>query len=167
MYKKRYRIRVVLALTIMLLITGVIPASARPFTTNFTGTEILVSIPDPGESLVIGGKLHISGMVNIASDVADDPRVSGTSRVVINAILDVNDNLSGPMWGSYYLENEGGSWRGTWTGERTSEGFASIRMEAQGRGGYQGMSAWWDIERLSPDPTAPYSVNGYILDPGP
>src|SRR5512147_881746 len=152
MNKKYYQIGTVLAVVILLLGLGASSASARPFTTDFTGTEILLAIPDTGESVVIDGKLHITGLVNLASDVADDPRVSGTSRVVINAILDLNDNLSGPMWGSYYLENEGGSWRGTWTGKRTSEGFAYIRLESQGRGGYQGMSAWWDVERLSPDP---------------
>ncbi|MGE5223321.1 MAG: hypothetical protein ACM3PY_12855 [Omnitrophica WOR_2 bacterium] len=166
MNKKYYRISAILVLITAFLMMGVMPASARRFTTNFTGTEILVSVPDPGESVVIDGKLHITGMVNIGSAVLDDPRVSGTSRAVINGILDLNDNLSGPMWGNYYLENEDGSWSGTWTGERTSEGFAYIRLEGQGRGGYQGISAWWQLERLSPDPTAPYSVKGYILDPG-
>jgi hypothetical protein len=140
--------------------------SARPFTTNFTGIETVLSVPDPGESVVIDGKLHINGLVNIVEDVADDPRVSGTSRIVINAIFDLDDNLSGPVWGSYYLENAGGSWSGTATGERTSEGFLYVRMEGHGGGGYRGMSAWWNVERLSPDPLAPAGMYGYILDPG-
>jgi len=166
MNKKYYQICTVLAVVAMLFVLVSSSASARPFTTDFTGIETVLSIPDPGESAVIDGKLHITGLVNVVEDIADDPRVSGTSRVVINGILDLDDNLSGPVWGSYYLENAGGSWRGTWTGERTTEGFLYLRMEGHGGGGYRGMSAWWNVERLSPDPLAPASMYGYILDPG-
>jgi hypothetical protein len=123
MYKKYYQICAVLAVITVFFVIRANPASARPFITDFTGTETVLSIPDPGESVVIGGKLHVTGLVNVVEDVANDPRVSGTSRVVINAILDPEDNLSGPVWGSYYLGNAGGSWSGTWTGKRTSEGF--------------------------------------------
>jgi hypothetical protein len=67
--------------------------------------------------------MHITGLVDICTDVTDDPRVSGEDRIVINAILDLSDNLSGPMWGSAVISNEDGSWLGFWSGERTSEGF--------------------------------------------
>jgi hypothetical protein len=168
--KKNYfrfgAILVAIAVSAALFLSGVSSASARPFTTDFTGTSTCVDVPNTGVTMVADGKLHIKGLVNICSDKADDPRVSGTDTIVINAILDLNDNLSGPMWGSASVENEGGSWEGFWTGKRTSDGFAYIRMSAHGLGDYKGMQAWWDLERLSPDPTHPYSMSGHILDPG-
>ena len=169
MSKKHYRIGAILAMMAMiaaLFLFGVIPASARPFTTDFTGTSTCVDVPGTGEFKVIDGKLHIKGLVDICTDVADDPRVSGTDMIVINGILDLNDNLSGPLWGNARIENASGSWVGFWTGERTSDGFAYLRMSARGLEGYQGMQAWWELERLSPNPGDPYSLSGYILDPG-
>lgn len=166
MYKNYIRLCTILALLIMLFITGAGMASARPFTTDFTGTSICEDVPGTGETTVIDGKLHINDSESVCIDEADDSRVSGEDRIVIHAILNLNDNLSGPMWGSIIITNEGGSWVGNWTGERTSEGYVYIRMKARGINGYQGIQAWWDFERLSPDPAAPYSFSGYILEPG-
>jgi len=168
--KKNYirfgAILVVIAVIAVLFLSSASSASARPFITDFTGTSTCEDVPNTGVMKVVDGKLHIKGLVDVCRDEADDSRVSGTDTIVINAILDLNDNLSGPMWGSASVENEDGSWEGFWTGKRTSDGFAYIRMSARGLGDYQGMQAWWDLERLSPDPTYPYSMSGHILDPG-
>lgn len=166
MNKKFYKICVALLAFIMLMSVGVGSASARPFVTNFTGVSNCVDVPGTGEIVIKDGKMHIIGLENICIDVTDDPRVSGEDRIVIYAVLDLNDNLSGPMWGSAVISNEDGSWVGVWTGERTSEGFAYLRMHAPGKEGYQGMQAWWELERLSSDPTVPYIMSGTILDPG-
>lgn len=157
---------VVMAVIAVVFLIDASSASARPFKTDFTGTSTCEDVPGTGEFKVIDGKLHIKGLEDICIDSADDPRVSGTDTIVINAILDLDDNLSGPMWGSARIENEGGLWVGFWTGKRTSDGFAYLRMSAHGLLAYQGMQARWDLERLSSDPTYPYSFNGYILDPG-
>lgn len=169
MNKKYNRISAILAIIAMIalfLMTDASLASANPFTTDFAGTETCVDVPGTGEYKVTDGKLHIVSLENVCNDVADDPRISGTNRIVINAAFDINDNLSGPMWGSVYLEKEGGAWIGLWTGERTSDGFAYIRASLRGRGGYEGLHAWLNLERLSPNPADPYNYSGYIFDPG-
>jgi hypothetical protein len=165
-YFRLSAIRIVMVVIVMIFVIDASSASARPFTTDFTGTSTCVDVPGTGEFKVTDGKMHIKGLEDICIDVADDSRISGTDTIVINAILDLNDNLSGPMWGSAYIENEGGAWTGFWTGMRTSDGFAYLRMSAHGLLGYQGMQARWDLERLSPNPADPYSYSGYILDPG-
>ena len=166
MNKKFYKISITLVVFIMLMSVGVGSASARPFVTDFTGVSNCVDVPGTGEIVIKDGKMHIMGAESICVDVTDDPRVSGEDRIVINAVLDLSDNLSGPMWGSAVISNEDGSWLGVWSGERTSEGYVYIRMHAPGKEGYRGMQAWWELERLSPDPEFPYTMSGYILDPG-
>jgi hypothetical protein len=162
---KRFRLLIALVVVAVLIFVGASSASAQPFTTPFTGTSTCV---DAGgtEPVVKDGKLHFIGAVQLCDDVATDDRVSGTDRIVIYGILDLSDNLSGPLWGTARIENEGGIWVGVWTGERTSQGFTYLRMHAHGLDGYKGMQAWWELERLSPDPYEPYSMSGRILNPG-
>jgi hypothetical protein len=74
--------------------------------------------------------------------------------------------ITGPMWGTFHLVNDGGSWEGTWTGERDEQGFAYIRVVGHGMGGYAGLHYEMQAQRLSPDPFALYQFEAWILDPG-
>jgi len=71
MSKKHYCIRTILAVMAMiaaLFLIGASPASARPFTTDFTGTSTCVEVPGTGDFKVIDGKLHIKGLEDVCTD---------------------------------------------------------------------------------------------------
>lgn len=154
-----------LAVTLLLLTASGVVAGGGSFT-DFTGTSAnCVEVGMEAPPVVRGGKLHMRGLTQECTDSASDPRVSGTEHVVIHGILDLSDNLAGPFWGTDVVTTGEGQRRGDWTGERTSEGFVYVRIHARGTGAYEGMQAWWWLERLSPDPAATATFRGRILDP--
>jgi hypothetical protein len=72
----------------------------------------------------------------------------------------------GPMWGTVRLDNAGGYWEGSWTGERTElQGFSYIQAVLRGHGGYEGLQARATYVRESPDPTAPFVIQGVVMEP--
>jgi hypothetical protein len=71
------------------------------------------------------------------------------------------------MWGTFRIENEEGYWEGSWVGERTEvQGFSYIRGVLHGHGAYEGLQARAEYVRESPDPTAPFTVHGMVMEPG-
>ena len=65
------------------------------------------------------------------------------------------------------MENDGGYWEGTWTGERTElQGSSYIRAIMRGHGDNEGLQAWASYVRESPDPTAPFVIQGVATEPG-
>jgi hypothetical protein len=72
---------------------------------------------------------------------------------------------TGPEWGTFHIENEGGNWDGTWTGKRDENGYSIIKGVAHGSGDYAGLKGHWTFSRLSPDPAAPFDITGWILEP--
>ena len=152
----------------LLLLTASGAAAEGGFFTDFTGTSVNCEpVGMEAPPVVHDGKLHVRGLTQECTDSASDPRVAGTERIVIHGILDLNDNLSGPFWGTSVVTSGEGQWLAVWTGESTSDGFFYARMHARGTGAYEGMQAWWWLERLSPDPAAPTTFHGRILDPKP
>jgi hypothetical protein len=100
--------------------------------------------------------------------VASDPRVTGDEVITINYNMKVVDPpvyITGRMWGTFRITNEGGYWEGTFTGLRDEQGYSYIEYVGSGGGGYAGLQIRVHDERLDPDPTALYHWTGYILDP--
>ncbi len=151
---------------IMVAVLLVVAAGPPPRATPFTGTETCVDVPGTGTFTVVDGKLHIRGLIDECTDVMSDPRLSGTTTVVIDAVFDPATNLSGPMWGTYHTGNAGGTWDGRWVGKRTTNGFSFIKAVAHGGGGYAGLHSFSRMERLSPNPADPLTISGYLHDPG-
>lgn len=80
-----------------------------------------------------------------------DPRVSGTAEV---AVIFEQRPPGTEMWGSFVLTNDGGTWRGDWTGEIDSESFHVVDGVLLGEGDYDGLqydTRWegviypWDV----------------------
>lgn len=167
---KRKRILVgVMFLLILLVFTT--PALANTEKSEFSGTSYLTALLDPGITTHPDGNEHVRGLSLQYDDVveAGDPRVGGTDTIVANynfKPVPLPGGLAGPMWGTLRVENAGGYWEGTWAGERTEDGFLFVRAVYHGRGGYEGLKAKVYIERLSPDPAAPATFRGYVIDPG-
>jgi hypothetical protein len=74
--------------------------------------------------------------------------------------------VTGPMWGTFRITNDGGYWKGAWVGYRDKRGYSYIDYVGTGGGGYAGLKLWLHIERLNPDPTTVETVTGYILERG-
>jgi hypothetical protein len=72
------------------------------------------------------------------------------------------------MWGTWRVVNAGGEWNGYWQGTRTltPEGvISSIVGTALGSGGYEGLTARWDIRGLNVGPDNPYlHYTGFIVE---
>ena len=68
------------------------------------------------------------------------------------------------MRGAIHVQNDGGSWVGTWVGTRTVEGHSYIRAVMRGRGAYKGLHAKATYVRQTPDPAQPYVIQGVIIE---
>jgi len=147
------------------------PVAAKTIRTDYGGVEHFVGPLSPGRQWVSeDGVLHIRGGQEAYRDEVDDSRLSGDVVVTLN----VNFHFAappvmvyGPMWGTVRLENDGGYWEGSWTGERTEvQGFSYIQAVLHGHGGYKGLQARVSYVRESPDPTAPFVIRGTVVQPG-
>jgi hypothetical protein len=165
----RVRSLAVVFVILVLLCLTVGPASAGN-KTHFTGSEISVETVSPGEEFFPDGRYHVRGAVEHFAFQADDSRLDDADNIVV-----VNWNfvwmpepvfVSGPMWGTFELTNEGGSWEGSWTGLRDENGFSYYHFVGHGVGGYDGLQLRMWGERLDPNPSVPEIDHGYILETG-
>jgi len=166
MKKLSFLLKVGLLLTVLL--ASALPAQAEAVKTEFTGSSALMGLIDPGVETHPDGNVHVRGLTLLYFDDLSDPRVSGFDTVVVNYNMRTVSPpafITGPMWGTLHIENEGGYWDGTWTGVRDEEGFAYLRGVAHGHGGYEGLKATYDLTRLSPDPNGSFDVTGTIIEP--
>jgi hypothetical protein len=162
-------ILVILLVCSVLLLGTVDQAAASATMTPFTGTEVYVSELSPGEIFSSDGNMHIRGIVQSFAATVSDPRVTGLDTVTINGnfkLVAPPVSFMGQMWGTFRISNGDGYWEGTWTGVRAENGFSYMTVRGEGYGEYEGMKIFMDVERLSPDPTQPEILNGYILEPG-
>lgn len=168
MSKRIFKLSVASLLVLLILVA---PIAARTTRTEYAGTENYVGPVAAGRQWVSeDGVLHIRGGEEAYDDDVDDPRLCGDSLVTVNANFKLADPpvfVYGRMWGTFRIENEGGYWTGNWVGERTeSQGFSYIRTVLHGHGDYDGLLARADYVRENPNPAAPFSVSGVVIDPG-
>jgi hypothetical protein len=157
--------------SLLVLLVLVAPVAAKTTRTEYAGTEYGVGPMSGGRQWVSeDGVLHIRGAQQPYQDQVDDPRLCGDALVTVNAnfkFAAVPVSVYGRMWGTFRIENEGGYWTGNWVGERTeSQGFSYIRTVLHGHGDYDGLLARADYVRENPNPAAPFSVSGVVIDPG-
>jgi len=154
---------------LMILSILAAPVAAGTSRTEYEGYEYF-------EGEIGGGRMWISdeGVLLIRdfqeayTDVVSEPRLSGDLVVTINANFQFTElgEMYGPMWGTSILENDGGTWEGSWVGKRTEEGYSYIRCVMHGHGDYEGLQARVDYVRESPYATVPFTVHGVLMDPG-
>ena len=167
MSKSVFRLTVASLLVLVLLVAPVAPGTVR---TEYSGTEEYVGGVESGRQWVSEeGVMHIRGGVEAYTDAVNDARLCGDSLVTLNA----NFQLAGPpvfvygrMWGTFRIDNDDGYWPGPWVGERTEQGHSIIRAVLQGYGDYEGLQARANYVREDPNPIAPFSVSGVVMDPG-
>jgi hypothetical protein len=129
---------------------------------SFTGIEQMGAVVNPGSTAHENGRLIIRGMVQQAQDSVTDPRLSGDLTIEVNAWFDAA-TFSGPMWGTFIMENKNGKWLCAWIGQRTAEGKSTLEAWGYGIDRYEGLTAHWNYVRQDPDPNAPFSIDGYVM----
>jgi hypothetical protein len=174
------------AVTALLVMGMVVPASARAERTDFVGLYFPAGMPgtgtacpytwadpafciiDPGTWTELGsGRIRIRGMqvfeLAFAWDAEDtsivEPRKTGYDMVTANANLDAS--LSGPTWGTWRLHafDDELMFTGTFTGDFEA-GIPAVHYVGQGVGPYAGQHMSGDIGRV-PDP---YNMVGRIVE---
>ena len=158
------------ALTLVVLSILVAPVAAGTIRTEYEGVEHYVEQLSPGRQWVSeDGVLHIRGAQDAMRDEVSDPRLCGDVVVTANANFHFADPpvfVYGPMWGTFRIDNDGGYWEGSWVGERSEQGFSSIRGILRGREAYEGLQARMNYVRESPYPTDPFLIHGVVMEPG-
>ncbi len=164
---KRYKFLPMLVLALVAVLVSVSPAIAGVQMTAFTGTANF------GETLIAGewtylpsGNVLARGIVETYHDVNSDPRLTGTETITSNANFRPAPSselgLAGHLWGTFHIENEGGTWDGTFTSEITEGGEYIYRGVAQGSGGYEGLRA--HLEAYRNGHSGPFTITGWILE---
>jgi hypothetical protein len=110
------------------------------------GTEILTVVTQPkGQS--VASVRELRGGVAAVATAANDPRVSGTGTWQFDQ--DAYASV-GPEWGTYHLQNEGGSWDGDCQGGTWSDGNAAVRScWLTGSEAYDGYSYFFIVTQTS------------------
>ena len=129
---------------------------------HVTGTETVVAVANKGTATTVDGVLQVRGIVATTTDAMSDPRVSGTGTIGGN----YDRWPPGPgatQWGTYRLENEGGTWEGTWAGVAYGEpGLPPIEdatVWLVGAGGYAGLSYYFHFHGSN----GTYEIDGLVF----
>jgi hypothetical protein len=164
---KQHKFVSVFVLALLVSMIAVSTAMAGAQKTHFSGTASFVEIIDEGEyTFLPSGNVRARGIVEVYHDVNSDPRLSGEETIVSNANFKPAPaseiGLAGHLWGTFHIENEGGTWNGTFTSEITEAGEYFYRGIAQGSGGYEGLQGSWEAYRNGH--SGPFTLNGWILE---
>lgn len=129
---------IAIVLTFSLCLNG---ASHKVRSLTAGGTETNLGLIDPGQGYppVPGGKIR--GVKTMYQDTLIGPAgeyASGSGPVTMNCNLD--EDLTGPCWGTFEFANAKGTWKGVWEGQfNFALGAGSYKATAYGRGGLQNM----------------------------
>ena len=157
--------RMVVLFVAVALLTAFVPVAgfAQGNKTYFEGTSCGVADLNEGIWTELGnGKWRVVGLQQQYREETDDPRTSGDNTVTVNMILDLATG-SGPVWGTFHVINDQGSWTGHFNG-RLDNWASSLRATGHGSGAYEGLVARWNMSR--PGPWACYDMSGYIVETG-
>jgi len=127
---------------------------------------------DPMQPCPEGSRTHVRDGLVISRVIADDPRLTGWMTVELNANFDAD--FEGPAWGTFSIDvdDEEGTWEGTWQGLRVAEdGHWVATLNVQGRGfggGVDGLKLMAEdtLFLVTPLPLAYIgTIKGRIVDP--
>ncbi|MEA2025108.1 MAG: hypothetical protein U9O18_00310 [Chloroflexota bacterium] len=108
--------------------------------TRFSGTGSAAEIiAAPTVTTTPDGVTQIRELIGERVLTADDPRFSGTETFHHNE--DRYGEVVGPVWGTSRLQNQGGSWTGSYRGVVLADGSARQISSYVGEDGYAGLGA--------------------------
>ena len=114
-----------------------------PTAVSVTGRSTLVSESAPGTATIEDGVAHQRGAVLITAETSSDERVEGQGTITLN--VDAFTGADGVLgssqvrYGTMRIENEDGSWEGSFAG-RLSNGRFLQTYWLRGRDAYAGLT---------------------------
>lgn len=175
--KKVKFVPLVVAITVALLFSTVMAASAQTTRTELTAFEYDCLV-DPGTMWMEGNVMHIRGVVHVNVDVSDTPEFNGINTTVADADINLKTGYA-EIRGTLSFQPEGiaGTWEGSWTWNG-NKGVGFGRSVAHGTGALAGKSLFLKVYDAPYDPDATAAAcsgigepegdvyaEGYILDP--
>jgi hypothetical protein len=161
--KRRYMmLGLTLLLTLVLLAAVAGPVAAEGAgRSTFTMEQPTVILLDPGVMNHVG---DIRGARYVGDLVSSDGRVAGEITTVVNvsftSLGPSTFDIEARMWGTFHIENDAGSWEGTWRGLRGPglNGIHIIDAVGGGSGAYEGLRITFHMEE--------WVGTGQVLNPG-
>ena len=158
---------ILVSLLLLTLVFSTSAVSANTPKTYFTGVET-IGPPSGGTKKVVDGKVLLRGVVQPGFDLTTDPRTTGKVTIVVNGVWTLS-SMTGPMWGTFRIENDHGAWYGRWQGKRSLEGgdiISTIQGTAHGSGGLDGLIGKWNYRGVNVGTeSVEFAISGYILEP--
>jgi len=134
--------------------------------TQFSGDSKFTAGGSKGTTTSLpNGQKVIRGRSSKYFDKATDSRVTGVSIWYVDSIN--NEDGSMKYWGTAELivDNNGGKWEMTWSGEKSSDGGAIAYVLGTGKeGAVKGLDAKWTYIR-KPGESGFYRTEGFIIGP--
>lgn len=166
--RKSYLVILILVLALSAITTGLV--SANPNRTPISGQELVRPDFIPGKEFFPDGNLYkVRNEIDYIDVISDDLWVAGLNTITFNGNFKFAPEpvfVTGRMWGTFSISNDGGYWEGTYHGVRNEQGFSYFSYVGSGGGGYDGLHIHYDIVHENPDPSTPFLFTGYISDPG-
>ena len=131
-----------------------------PFTI-VSGTEEFV-VEDFGTTTTEDGVDKGRGLTLKCIDVANDPRVSGTTTETWNYDFVGTPPQAGLDWGIRRLKNDGGAWDGIVLGAAYPGSREQLTMWLAGSGGYEGLTYYMHVDASTAGLT--YTFEGIIYE---
>jgi hypothetical protein len=141
---------------------GTPPAVVVGTFTIVSGVEQFV-IEDGGTMNSEGGVDKGRGLTLKCVDVANDPRVSGTTVETWNYDFAGLPPEAGLDWGVRRLENDGGVWEGIVLGAAFPGSHEELTMWLTGSGGYAGLTYYMHVGATA-SPAMTYAFEGIIYE---
>jgi hypothetical protein len=130
------------------------PVVRGPFTIVSGIEEFLIE--DTGTWTTKNGIDRGRGLTLKCTDVANDPRVSGTTTETWNFDFLGTPPAAGLDWGVRRLENDGGAWEGIVLGAAYPGSREQLTMVLAGSGGYAGMTYYMHVDGSAAAQTFPF-----------
>lgn len=162
--------------TMILILAGVVPASADAPRETFTVVDTQTQALGPGVWVFHDGHVQITGMVNESETcwtfLADSETICHKAIVTLNGIF-LLPEIIGPMWGSFEFldENDNLTWEGTFVGTKSFDNgdiITTVTNFGRGTGTNQGLLFQFTLHgvNVSPENQVPLIGTGYIQTTG-
>jgi hypothetical protein len=170
-HNRKSKIAVIFTLIVLVLLVGVVPASAQAKRIYYTSYECPISMTPPERQWVSeDGILHQRGVHQVNEITSSTPYLTGYNYLEINADISL---VTGEVhvYGKVDLQPTAyeGSWIGFFTTHISSEGVLDGKATARGTGDLEGMMDFNNMHfPLVPDPACfnmDTAEDGYILVP--
>lgn len=151
-YRRVFKISVPTLLAILIVVVGIIPASARAERVDIYGTTC-IQTQSPPERFWISedGIVHMRGIVTTNIDVTNNGYDTGSASMVMNIDMDPATG-NGHGYGTFtiYPSAYDGTWSGSWSSHISPDGLRGSAT-GHGTGELEGLSIFNNMSSTNPN----------------